>query len=131
LYDLNVTSLGWNTYEFKSKRKKIILKPLKLKSNVGNNKKGTVTDKNNKTPYYLVTSSHFSAVSPIDRSAPRLTNFFSLLHPPLGIPSIVTTEPPGLHLHELHDHNTRKITINNYNISMLQNLTRVAGIINR
>jgi len=39
LYDLDVTSLGKsNTYEFKFKRKKIVLKLVKPKSNVGNNK---------------------------------------------------------------------------------------------
>jgi len=44
LYDLDVTSLGiFNTYEFKFKEKKIVLKPAKLKSNVGN-KEGIITD---------------------------------------------------------------------------------------
>jgi len=38
LYDLNVTSLGrFNTYEFKFKGKKMVLKHIKPKSNVGNN----------------------------------------------------------------------------------------------
>jgi len=36
-----------------------VLKPAKLKSNVGNNKEGTVTYNNNKTPCYLMTRSHF------------------------------------------------------------------------
>ena len=48
-YDLDVTNLGRsNTYEFKFKRKKIVLESGKPKSNVGNNKEGTITDKNNK-----------------------------------------------------------------------------------
>jgi len=39
LYDLDVTSLGKsNTYEFKFKIKKTVLKPAKPKLNVGNNK---------------------------------------------------------------------------------------------
>ena len=40
-----------------SKGKKIVLKLAKPKSNVGNNKKGIVTDKNNKAPCYPVTRS--------------------------------------------------------------------------
>jgi len=60
LYDLDVTTLGRSdTYEFKFKRKKIVLKPAKLKSNVRNNK-GTITDKNNKTSCYPVTRSKSS-----------------------------------------------------------------------
>jgi len=51
LYDLNVASLGrYNTYEFKFNRKKIVSKPAKSKSSVGNNKEGTITKKNDKTP---------------------------------------------------------------------------------
>jgi len=47
LYDLDATGLDrFNTYEFKFKEKKIVLKPTKPKLNVGNNKKGTVIDKN-------------------------------------------------------------------------------------
>jgi len=33
----------------------------------------------------------------------------------LGIPPIVTVEPRAPHLYELHDHNTRQMTINKYN----------------
>jgi len=52
LHDLDVISLGRsNTCEFKFNEKKIVLKPVKLKSNVGNNKEGTITAKDNKTPY--------------------------------------------------------------------------------
>jgi len=46
LYELEVTSLGRsNTYEFKWNEKKIVLKPVKSKSNVRNNKMEVVTDK--------------------------------------------------------------------------------------
>jgi len=115
LYDLNVTSLGRsNTYEFKFKRKKIVLKSTKLKSNVKNNKDKTITDKN-KTPCYLVTISHFSPGSPIDGSTLRSRNSLSLLSLLLGIPLNVTVEPLAPHLHELHDHNTKQTTISNYN----------------
>jgi len=115
LYDLDITSLGkFNTYEFKFKGKKIVLKFAKLKSNVGNNKEGTITDKNNKTPCYLRTRFHFLPESPIDGSLTS-RNFLDLLPLPLGISPIVTVEPHAPHLHELHDHNTRQITIDNYN----------------
>jgi len=51
LNDLDVTSLGRsNTYEFKFKGKKIVLKPAKPKSRVGNNKERKVAEKNDKTP---------------------------------------------------------------------------------
>ena len=53
------------------KRKKIVLKPATPKSNVGNNKERKVTDKNNKTPCYLMIRSHFSPESPIDGSTFR------------------------------------------------------------
>ena len=84
-------------------------------SNVGNNKEKTITDKNNKTPYYLMTKSHFSLESPIDRSTLKSRNSLGLLLFPLDIPFIVTVEPPISYLYELHDHNTRQMTINNYN----------------
>jgi len=46
LYDLDVTSLDRsNTYEFKFKGKKIVLKLAKPKSIIGNNKDRTVTEK--------------------------------------------------------------------------------------
>ena len=46
MYDLDVTSLGrCNTYEFKFKGKKIVLKLAKPKSIIGNNKDRTVTEK--------------------------------------------------------------------------------------
>ena len=63
----------------------------------------------------LVTRPHFSREFTIDGSTLRSKNPISLLPLPLDIPSIVTVEPSALHLHELHDHNTRQVTINNYN----------------
>ena len=104
-----------NTYEFKFKRKKIVLKPVKPKLNVGNTKEGIVIDKNNKTPWYLMTRSHFSLESPIDGCTLRFRNFLDFLPLLLGVSPIITVEPPALYLHELHDHNIRKITFNNYN----------------
>ena len=95
--------------------KKIILKPTKSKSNVENNKERTVTDENIKTPYYLVTRPNFSPESPIDGSTLRSMNFLDLLPLPLGIPPSVTVEPSAPRLHELHDHNTKQMTISNYN----------------
>jgi len=91
-----------------------MLKPSKPKSNVRNNKEGTITEKN-KTPYYLVTRSHFSPESPIDGTTPRSKNSLGLLPLPLGIPSIVTIEPSVPYLRKLHDHDTRQMTISNYN----------------
>jgi len=115
LYDLNVISLGRsNTYEFKFKRKKIVLKSVKLKSSVENNKEGTVTVKSNKIPCYLVIRTHFSPESPIDGFTPRSRNSLGFLPLPLDISSIVTVEPCTPHLHELHEHNTRQMK-NNYN----------------
>jgi len=116
LYDLEVTSLGKpNTNEFKFKRKKIVLKPAKPKSNVGNNKERTITTKDNKTPCYLVTRPHFSPKSPIDNFTPKSRNSLSLLPLPLSISPYVTVESSAPHLHELHDHYTRQMTIINYN----------------
>ena len=116
MYDLDATSLGRsNTYELKFNRKKIKLKPAKPKSNAENNKEGTFIAKDNKTPYYLVTRSHFSPEFPIDGSTPRSTNSLSLLPLPPCISLIVTVEPSALYLHELYDHNTKQMTINNYN----------------
>jgi len=106
LYDLDVTSLDKsNTYEFKFK--KIMLKPIKSKSNVGNNKEETITDKNNKIPCYLVTRSYFSPESPISGSTLSSRNSVGLLPFLLGIPHIVTVEPHATHLDELHDYNTK------------------------
>ena len=80
LYDLDVTSLRrYNTYEFKFKGKNIVLKHAKPKSNVGNNKERTITDKNNKISYYVMTISHFSPESPIDRCTLRSKNSIGLL----------------------------------------------------
>jgi len=93
---------------------KIVLKPVKLKSSVGNNKKRTVTEKNDKTPCYLVTRIHFSLESLIDGSTPRSRNSCDLLPFPLSIPPIVTVEPSAPHLHKLHEHNTRHKTFSNY-----------------
>jgi len=61
-----------------SKKKKKVLKPFKLKSNVRNNKEGTIIDKK-KTSFYLVTKSHFSPGSPIDGSTRKSRNSVSLL----------------------------------------------------
>ena len=72
LYELDVTSLDRsNTYEFKFNEKKIMSKHVKPKSNVRNIKEGIVSDKNNKSPRYLVTRSHFSPESPIDGFTPN------------------------------------------------------------
>ena len=101
------------------------------KWNVGNNKEGTITNKNNKTLCYLVIRFHFSPGSSIDRSNPRSRNSLDLLPLPLGISHIVTVEPPAPHLHELHEYNTRQMTIINYSYQptveshkRLQELTR-------
>ena len=97
LYDLDVTSLGRsNTYEFKFNENKIVLKSVKPKSNIENNKKGTTTKKNN-TPYYLMTKSHFSSESPIDGSTLRSRSSLSHLSLPLGIPPL----PQLNHLHHI------------------------------
>ena len=76
-----------------------MLKPIKLKSIVRSNKLGTVTDKKSKSSCHLVTRSHFSLESLIDGSTPRSKNFLGLLPLPLGIPPIVTVEPPAPHLY--------------------------------
>jgi len=62
-----------------------------------------------------VTRPHFCAESPIDASTPSSRNSFGLLPLPLDISPIITVEPSAPHLHELHDHSTRQITISNYN----------------
>ena len=62
-----------------------------------------------------MTRSHYSPKSHIDEFTPRFKNFLDLLPFPLSISLIVTVEPHAPHLHELHDHNTRKTAINNYN----------------
>jgi len=48
-----------NTHEFKLNKKKTVLKPVKPKSVVGNNKTGTVTDNESKKLLHLVTKSQF------------------------------------------------------------------------
>ena len=53
--------------------------------------------------------------SPINESTPRFRNSLSFLPLSLGISLIVTVETSAPHLHELHEHNTRQMTINNYN----------------
>ena len=53
--------------------------------------------------------------SPIDGSNLKSRNFLGLLPLPLDISHIITIEPPAPYLHELHDHNTRQMIINNYN----------------
>ena len=53
---------------------KIVLKYVKLKSDIGNNKERTVTEKNDKTPCYIVFRTHFSPESPIDGSISRSRN---------------------------------------------------------
>jgi len=50
---------------------------------------------------------------------PSLENPHSLLHLPLGIPLIVTVEPLAPHSHELHDHNTKQMIIDNYNYQFI------------
>ena len=56
LHDLDVISFAKsNTHEFKFNEKKIVLKPVKPKSAVGN-KAGTVMDNESKKPLHLVTS---------------------------------------------------------------------------
>jgi len=60
-------------------KKKISLKPAKPKSNVGNNKEEIVTDKNNKTPCYLMTRSQCSAESHVNGFTPRSRNSLGLL----------------------------------------------------
>ena len=52
-----------NTYEFKHNKKKIILKFVKPKSNVKNNKEETVNTKDSETSCYLVNKSQFSPES--------------------------------------------------------------------
>ena len=60
LYGLDVISFGMsNTYEFKFNRKKIVLKPVKPKSTVGNNKVETITDNEIKKQLHLVTKAQF------------------------------------------------------------------------
>jgi len=116
LYDLNVTCLGRsNTYEFKFNRKIIVLKLVKPKSSVRNNKERTVTKMNDKTPCHLVSRTYFSHESPIDGSTPRPKNSLGLLPLPHGIPSIATVEPSVPHLHKLHEHNIRQMTVSNCN----------------
>jgi len=88
LYDLDIISLRRsNTYELKFNRKKIVLKPTKLKSNVGNTKERTIIERNDMAPCYLVTRTHFSPKSPIDGSTLRSRNYRSLSPLPLGIPT--------------------------------------------
>jgi len=58
LYDLDIISFGkFNTHEFKFNGKKVVLKPFKPKSTVGNNKKEIITDNESKKPLHLVTKS--------------------------------------------------------------------------
>ena len=64
--------------------KKIVLKPAKPKSSVGNNKERTITEKNDKALCYLVTRTHFSPESPIDGSTPRCKNSRGLFPLSLG-----------------------------------------------
>ena len=66
----------------------------------------------------MINRSHFSCESPIDWSNLRSKNFLSFLLP-LGIPFIIIVEPLASHLHELHDHNMRQMTISNYNYQFI------------
>jgi len=91
-----------------------VLKPVKPKSIVGSTKKRTVNEKNEKTPCYLMTRTHFSLESPIDGSTPKFRNSRRLLPLPLGLPPIAIVEPSASHLHKLHEHNTRQLTISKY-----------------
>jgi len=132
LYDLNVSSLGrFNTYEFKFNEKKIVLKPAKLKSNVGNNKEGTVNAKDNEIPCYLVNKSHFSLESPINESTPRSKNSSGIVSLPLGISYIITNESsvPFCIYRMIITQGKRQLAI--INISLLQSLTSSAGHRNR
>ena len=116
LYDLDVTSLDRsNIYEFKWNEKQILWKLTKLKSIVGSNQSRTVTDKQSKKSCHLMTRSQFLTESPTDGSTPRSRSSLALLPLPRGILPIVIVESPTPHLHELHDHNTRQMTISNYN----------------
>ena len=112
MYDLNVISLGRsNTYEFKFKGKKIVLKP--ANPSVGNNKERTITKITDKT--YLVIRTHFSPESPIDGSTLRSRNSLGLLPLPLSILPIATVESCAPHLYKLHEHKTGQMTISNCN----------------
>ena len=64
---------------------------------------------------YLVIRSHCLSESSIDGSTPRYRNSFGILPLPIGIPPIVTIESHAPHLHDFNDHNTRQMTIINYN----------------
>jgi len=62
-----------------------------------------------------VTRSYFSPEILIDGSILRFRNSIGILSLLVGIPLIVTVEPPAPYLHELHNHNTSQRTVNNYN----------------
>ena len=100
-----------------------MLKPIKPKLSVENIKERTVTKKNDKTPYYLATRTHFSPKSAIDGSTLRSRNSRGLLPLPLGNPPITIVEPSTPHLHKLHEHNIKQMTIAIININLLQSLT--------
>ena len=104
-----------NTHEFKFKGKNIVLKLVKSKSNVRNNKEGIITDKNNNTLCFLMTRSQSSLEALVDRSITTLRNFLGLLPLTIGIQHIVTIEPSASHLPKLHDHIKMHITFNHYN----------------
>jgi len=91
-----------------------VLNPVKPKLNVRNNKEGTVTDKNNKIPCYLVIRSQSSPEAPVDRSPTTLRNFIGLLPLPIDTKVIVTVESLASHLNELHVHTKRQMTFSNY-----------------
>jgi len=100
-----------------------VLKPAKPKLSLWNNKGRTITEKNDKTPCYLVIGTHLTHESPIVGSTPRSRNFSDILLLPLGNSPIVTVESSALYLHELHDHKTRQKQLSIMYISLLQSFT--------
>ena len=113
---MNVTEVSRsNTYGFKWNEKKIVLKLVKFKSNVGSNKVEVVTDKKSEKPCYLVTRSQSSPEIPVDKSTSKPRNPLGLLPLPIGIKPIVTIESLAPHFHELHVHTKEQMAFNNYN----------------
>jgi len=113
---LNVTEVSRsNTYGFKWNEKKIVLKPVKFKSNVGSNKMEVVIDKKSEKPCYLVTRSQSSLKTLVDRFTSKPRNPLGLLPLPIDIKPIVTLKSPVSRLHELHVHTKRQMTFNDYN----------------
>ena len=91
-----------------------MLKPIKPKSIVGSTKERTVNEKNDKIPCYLVNRTHFSYKPPINGPTPRSRNSCGLLPLSLDLLPIAIVELFVPHLHKLHEHNIRQITISKY-----------------